>query len=58
MKCYQFVATETGNHSATWRLEATYEEQLIETLSGLVDHRLKPGVDDNARFLFCMHLKP
>jgi hypothetical protein len=34
------------------------EEQLIETLSGLVDHRLKPGVDDNARFLFCMHLNP
>ena len=26
------------------------EEQLIETLSGLIDHRLKPGVDDNDRF--------
>jgi len=35
---------ETGNPSATWRLVAGIdEEQLIETLSGLIDHQAKPS---------------
>jgi hypothetical protein len=35
---------ETGNPRATWRLVAgIYDEQLIETLSGLIDNQAKPG---------------
>ena len=43
VKWYQFVATpKTGNPRATWRLVAgIYDEQLIETLSGLI--QAKPG---------------
>ena len=35
---------ETGNPSATWRLVAGVDdEQLIETLSGLIDNQAKPS---------------
>ena len=35
---------ETGNPRATWRLVAgIYDEQLIETLSSLIDNQAKPG---------------